>query len=650
MAGNISYPRPDSLQEWIRSWFIRALVGVRADLSFAVVDGLIVAGSYTLAVSLRLLDQRIGDPETYSVALIYVLPAAILVHVLANMLFGAYGHVWEFASISEAKRVILASIAAGVVLVGSTLLARRLFGVLGPIPLTSAFLGLLISVAGMGLVRFRSRLFSFKRYGSPDDVDRVLIVGESSDAAEVLHSLEKMATRIEIVGVVAVGSYETARRIAGAPTVGTLDHLPSLVEEKQVDAVIVAGGASDELARRVVDLCLNIDVRLRVVPVMDSLMNGSSPSRDIRDLELNDLLPRSAVDTHLDDVASILEGKRVLVTGAGGSIGSEIVRQVLGFGPAIVIALDNDETHIFEASSSWDSKEVALELCDIRDRARLGRIFARWQPQVVFHAAAHKHVPLLETCAEEAVKTNVIGTENVVACARANATERFVLISTDKAVDPVSVMGATKRVAEMVIQASALYQDTCRYSAVRFGNVLGSRGSVVPTFVRQIQEGGPVTITDRQMTRYFMTIDEAVQLVLQAAAISEGGEIFVLDMGERVKIIDLARRLIRLAGLVPDRDVRIVEIGARPGERLTENLAIDPLEPSVHPKINLARASFPGPVTMLDSIAQLGHLAAEGDDESIVSLLNGLATQEWQGGETIHLGLSESTVTWNSLD
>jgi FlaA1/EpsC-like NDP-sugar epimerase len=224
------------------------------------------------------------------------------------------------------------------------------------------------------------------------------------------------------------------------------------------------------------------------------------------------------------------------------------------------------------------------------------------------------------------------------------------LISTDKAVDPVSVMGATKRVAEMVVQASASYDGDCRYSAVRFGNVLGSRGSVIPTFMRQIREGGPVTITDRHMTRYFMTIDEAVQLVLQAGAISEGGEIFVLDMGERVRIIDLARRLIRLAGLVPDRDIEIVEVGARPGERLTETLSIDPLQPSSHPKISLAQAGIPGPVTMLDSVLQLASLADEGDNESIVSLLNGLAKQGWEGGETIRLTETESKVTWNSLD
>jgi FlaA1/EpsC-like NDP-sugar epimerase len=277
-------------------------------------------------------------------------------------------------------------------------------------------------------------------------------------------------------------------------------------------------------------------------------------------------------------------------------------------------------------------------------------VLDRWQPHVVFHAAAHKHVPLLESCPDEAVKTNVVGTENLVACAREAGAERFVLISTDKAVDPVSVMGATKRVAEMIIQASSMYQNGGCYSAVRFGNVLGSRGSVVPTFMRQIQEGGPVTITDRQMTRYFMTNDEAVQLVLQAAAISEGGEIFVLDMGERVRIIDLARRLIRLAGLVPDRDIPIVEIGTRPGERLTENLAIDPLRPSVHPKIYCARAGFPGPVTMLDAVAQLGSLADEGDNESILGLLHGLARQKWKGGETIHLGDAESRVTWNSHD
>ncbi len=650
MAGNIPLARSTTRTERARSWLLRSLVGVRADLTFAVVDGFIVAASYASAVALRLLDQRIGDPETYTVGLAYVIPVAVAVHLLANVAFGAYGHVWEFASVSEAKRVVFASVAAGSLLVGSILTARQFFDVTGPIPLTAAMLGVLMSVAGMGLVRFRSRLFSFKRYGALSFQDRVLVVGRDADAAGVLRSLATADNPVDVVGLVAVGPFETSRRIAGVSTVGVLDQLPALVEEYDIDGVLVVADASDTLARRVVDLCLNVDVRLRIVPLLDTIMNGSSAARDVRDLELTDLLPRTAVDTHVQDVAHILSGKRVLVTGAGGSIGSEIVRQVLTFSPETVIALDNDETHIFEAATSWDSESVQLVLSDVRDRERLERIFATWHPQVVFHAAAHKHVPLLESCPEEAVKTNVIGTENVVACARTNGVERFVLISTDKAVDPVSVMGATKRVAEMVIQASSAYQDHCQYSAVRFGNVLGSRGSVVPTFMRQIQEGGPVTITDREMTRYFMTIDEAVQLVLQAAAISLGGEIFVLDMGERIKIIDLARRLIRLAGLVPERDIPIVEVGRRPGERLTENLAVDPLEPSVHPKINIARAGFPGPVTMLDAIEQLRLLAEMGDNESIVGLLSGLAAQRWMGGETVHLGEHESKVTWNSLD
>ncbi|MGH8949565.1 MAG: polysaccharide biosynthesis protein, partial [Acidimicrobiia bacterium] len=341
------------------------------------------------------------------------------------------------------------------------------------------------------------------------------------------------------------------------------------------------------------------DVRLRIVPDLDELLTGYDGGPDIRDLEIEDLLLRPSVTTDLEAVESILYGKTVLVTGAGGSIGSEIVNQALRFMPGKVIAMDNDETHLHDNMVKWDAPagtELIPALCDVRDKKKLKALIAKYQPQVVYHAAAHKHVPILEEWPEEAVKTNVVGTNNLLKVIRDTGIERFVLISTDKTVDPKGVMGASKRMAELLVQsASNTNTSGCIYSSVRFGNVLGSRGSVVPTFMEQIRAGGPVTITDERMTRYFMTISEAVQLVLQASALAERGEVFVLDMGQPVRIVDLAHRMIRLGGLVPGRDIEVKTIGARPGEKLVEELAHGPLLSSSHPQINIAETQVPGP-------------------------------------------------------
>ncbi|MCB1247563.1 MAG: polysaccharide biosynthesis protein, partial [Acidimicrobiia bacterium] len=283
--------------------------------------------------------------------------------------------------------------------------------------------------------------------------------------------------------------------------------------------MIIATSDADEIARKLVDLCMDVEVRLRILPSMDTVLNGDGAQRDIRDLELTDLLPRNQVSTDLSGVATFLKNRRVLVTGGGGSIGSEIVQQALGFDCEMVIALDNDETHLHDGSARWlsgpNADRLVMELADIRDRHRIERVFETYQPDVVFHAAAHKHVPILEKCPDEAIKTNVDGTINVIDAAdHCESTTSFVLISTDKAVQPESVMGASKRIAEMLVQSRAEMSRGMKWSAVRFGNVLGSRGSVVPTFKRQVQEGGPVTVSHPDMERYFMTVSEAVELVL----------------------------------------------------------------------------------------------------------------------------------------
>jgi FlaA1/EpsC-like NDP-sugar epimerase len=395
-----------------------------------------------------------------------------------------------------------------------------------------------------------------------------------------------------------------------------------------------------------VDKCLDIDVRLRIIPGTEDVMMGRSTRLDARDIQIDDLLARPPVATDMSEVGSLIQGKRVLVTGAGGSIGSEIVRQVLSYEPSHVYALDRDETLLHDAGINW-SGPTSRVLADIRDRARIFRIFSEVKPQVVFHAAALKHVPVLEEFPEEAVLTNVIGTLNVIDAGSVNAVQRLVLISTDKAVDPASVMGASKRVAEMLVQTGKTRNDGCEYTAVRFGNVLGSRGSVVPTFVEQVKRGGPVTVTEAEMTRYFMTVDEAVQLVLQSAALSKGSDVFVLDMGEPVRIVDLARRLIRLAGLAPDRDIPIVFTGRRKGEKLFEVLADYPLEPTRHPAISVAEPPHPGVLAVQTAVSSLADAASAGDRARIRGILTEMTVGLTLGPDALDLRSDEPATTWS---
>lgn len=602
---------------------------VRADIAFALTDALVVVAAYVIALALRLLDPGVSD--RYWPELMAHLPLLVVLHIGANVVTGAYGHVWEHASIAEAKQVLFSNLSVLTVMVVVVAMQSD-----HPIPLSTLILGTAIATAGMGLVRFRSRMFSYRRMASAPRRARAIVVGTNRAAAVFAR---EASPSLEILGFVETVETERERWLAGTPIIGTIDDLEKFVVDMNVEQVIVVGG-TDELVRRIVDLCLGIDVRLRIVPDPAAILSRTQGAVDVRDIEVTDLLPRPTVQTDLVAVRELLVGKRILITGGGGSIGSEIVRQVVQFAPSAVYALDRDETLLHEMLLSLGSRrdEVNPVLCDIRDYDALERHILQIRPEVVFHAAALKHVPVLEAHPDEAQKTNVRGTVNVLdALRQAGGVERFVLISTDKAVRPSSVMGASKRVAEMVVQQEAMRSQSGIFTSVRFGNVLGSRGSVVPTFIRQIQAGGPVTITDPEMTRYFMTVDEAVQLVLQSAAMAQGGEVFVLDMGEPVRIYDLARRLIRLAGLVPDRDVTIEIVGTRPGEKLSESLAHGELIPTLHPRVNTTRPPSPGPITMYDFVTLLDRLAAEQDMVGVREGLRDLATHEWDGFEVITL-------------
>ncbi len=623
----------------VRGWpgLARAFAGLRVDVSFAIVDGVILALAYVAALVIRFADRQGAiAPDWWQGFWIY-LPVVVVVHLLANAAFGAYGHVWEFASVEEAMRLVMATLLSASLLLGGLIVIQQWNGSNARLmPLTVVLLGSGVALGGMGAVRFRSRLFSFRRTHDPD-IRRALIVGTGRAAADLVRQGPTATTPVIVVGFVAGGP--DTRRLAGLPVLGVISELPDLVRDHEVDEVVIASSVDPVGVRTVVDHCVDVDVRLRMLPDVDTVM-GSGGMGDVRDLELSDLLPRPTVSTDLAAVRELIAGRRVLVTGAGGSIGSEIVSQVAALGPSEVVALDHDEGHLYGASLGWAGMEhqPTSMLVDICDRSALDRVLGQHCPQVVFHAAAHKHVPILEVFPEEAVKTNVAGTRNLIESAQRNGVERFVLISTDKAVEPSSVMGASKRVAEMMIQsAAASAPNGMVFSAVRFGNVLGSRGSVVPTFMTQIQAGGPVTVSDPNMLRYFMLTSEAVELVLQAAALARSDEIFVLDMGEPLRIGDLAHRMIRLAGLVPGRDIEVKVTGARPGEKIIEVLSHQPLTPSSHPKISVAATTCPSRATMHDAITMLESMARHGDRTALRQTLMALAWQTWDGDETIDL-------------
>ena len=598
-------------------WLDRVLSHLQRNTPLAAMDLAIAFLAYLATLVLRFEGHIPGE---YWSSFRIVAPAIAVVHVLTNHLFGLYGEVWRFASVREARRVAVSAATAGAVLLAADvwLLRSR------PLPWSVVAFGAVLSLIGFGAVRFQSRLFAVRRRAVKDERVRVLLVGAGKAGDMVLRDvLHNPSIGIEPVGIVDDDPRKVGRLLHEIPILGPRSMIPSLVARLRIDEVLLAiPSATSEIVREVAWLCEEGGVRLRVLPSVREFMNGRIQAREFRDLKIEDLLGRQQVTTDLDAVGNMIRGRRVLVTGGGGSIGSEIARQVLSFEPEALVLLDHDETHLHDITTALEGKgNVKVVLADIRDQDRVFWAFVEHRPDVVFHAAAHKHVPLLETHPAEAVLTNVIGTANVMDAALAAGTGRFVLISTDKAVNPASIMGTSKWYAEQIVRSFQGSGPTL--CAVRFGNVLGSRGSVIPTFLRQIELGGPVTVTDPTMTRYFMSIEEAVQLVLQAAALSDGGEVFTLEMGEPVNILDLARRVIRLSGRIPGKDIEITIVGVRPGEKLAEeiiDLTEDPM-PTVHPGIVVAHPPIPDRIELRRALRELETLAKEGRIQDLADRL-----------------------------
>jgi FlaA1/EpsC-like NDP-sugar epimerase len=538
------------------------------------IDALLVNLTVLLALCLRFTPAPIpADCWRFYVA--SAVPFTLL-HLACFWWLRLYKISWRYVGIRD-----LLAVAQGVTL--SSALFFTPLVVLGqlPYPRGAVVMQWLLAILTMGSLRLSLRIAATLRRGLRDErgaIERLLIVGAGDHAEALAREVGRHADlNFRLVGFLDDDPEKHGLAIHGASVLGPIDRIAGFVNRHQVQQVIIAiPSASGPEIRRMIALCESLPVRLRIAPGFRALVSrseGSAPP--VRDVAPEDLLRRPPVRLDLKEIAGYLEGEVVLITGAGGSIGSELVRQVARVHPGRILLLGRGENSIFEieqeAKADLDVEVVPI-IADIRDRERMEQVFARFRPTVVFHAAAHKHVPLMEAYPEEAIKNNVGGTWNLLRLSRRYGVKRFVLISTDKAVNPVSVMGASKRIAELLLQVEAMRSTGTRFMAVRFGNVLGSRGSVVQTMRRQIARREPVTVTDERMVRYFMTIPEAVQLVIQAGALGRAGEIFLLDMGQQVNILELARDLIRLSGFVPYRDIPIRITGARPGERLYEEM------------------------------------------------------------------------------
>jgi FlaA1/EpsC-like NDP-sugar epimerase len=586
-------------------------------------DLLLFASATVLAFALRFEGFEWGPDQNHAALLFLLISLPLKLAIFWQV--GIYRRLWRYASIVDVERLISASSVSGLVaLVVGALILPGLGLTVMRVPLSVLFMDGLLTAVFAAAPRFAVRAFGRRRqHRRLLDARRALIVGAGGAGEMIVKELLGHPTLgLNPVAFVDDDRSKHGHRMCDLPVLGPLSAIPELAVAHEIDEVIIAmPRAPGAVVRQVVRAALEVGVKTRTVPGMFDIISGRVTVASLRQVEIQDLLRREPIQTDLEEVRSLATGETVLVTGAGGSIGSELCRQLARLEPAQILLLGHGENSIFdilaELTDLFPTVTAVPVIADVRDRERLRQVFAQYRPYSVFHAAAHKHVPLMEHNIAEAVTNNVLGTRNVAELAAEFGAEHLVLISTDKAVRPTNVMGATKRVAEQIVQEIAEAHER-KFVAVRFGNVLGSRGSVVPTFLRQIQNGGPVTVTHPEMRRYFMTIPEAVQLVLQAGAIGRGGEVFVLDMGEPVKVVDLATDLIRLSGLEVGNDIEIRFTGARPGEKLYEELFFDAESaiPTDHPKVLRARnGSLPiGLVTM---VKQLVEEARKGrpDDE-----------------------------------
>ena len=536
-----------------------------------IVDVITIIGVALISLLIR-FDGYITSHYLHQ--MIDALPIMVISYIVMLLSMHLYTRIWRYAGMREMVAVLIATtLGAGLFYTGMYVFDKSL-------PRSIYLISWILSTGVIGIGRMVLHYIAMQ-YGGKQSTDadmvNTLIIGAGDAGATIAREIERYHKRSrKVIGFIDDDESKFNRLMGGVRILGNRHDIPSIVKENKVKEIIIAmPSVTRNEIRNIMEICSPLKCKVNTLPGMYQLLDDEVLVSHLHPVSIEDLLERDEVRLDMDIVEHYIRDKVVLVTGAGGSIGSEICRQIMRVGPKTLLLLGHGENSIYlinqELKNIYKDGPIIPIIADIRDKQQLDQIFTQYNPQVVFHAAAHKHVPLMEIQPMAAVLNNIYGTRNVADVAGRHGVERFVMISTDKAVNPTSVMGATKRVAEKVIISMNDTYDT-KYITVRFGNVLGSRGSVIPLFKKQIEAGGPVTVTDPEMTRYFMTIPEASQLVLQAGAMGKGGEVFLLDMGEPVKIIDLARNMIRLSGLEPDKDIHIKITGLRPGEKKYEEL------------------------------------------------------------------------------
>ena len=609
-----------------RYWFLRRPVQFLADI--------VILSAAFLVAYLPSLNIQLGD--FYFETAVTQLPFVVFIQFSSLFLVGAYSIIWRYVSLEDIKGFLKAAAISGIILIAVRFLLGLTSFNLWQVPLSVILIDTALAFGGLlglrVLRRFAYELGEKRQFtGTKRRLKRkaTLFVGAGRIGAIAARDvLGRADTEFEVRGFVDDDRHKKGGSVNGVKVLGTTEDLARLVDELNIEQVVIAiDQAQGKEIRRILDICREIPVKTRIVPSMHEIVHGRVQISRIRDVEIEDLLGREPVQLDNENLSDFLADKVVMVTGAGGSIGSELVRQVAGFNPKLILLVERAEYMLFqierELAKDFSETHFLPLLADVLDAPRMREIFAEFKPEVVFHAAAHKHVPLMEVNPAEAIKNNVFATKLVGELAGEHGVNDFVLISTDKAVNPTSVMGASKRIAEIVLQSLNQKYET-RFMAVRFGNVLGSAGSVVPIFREQIRQGLPVTVTHKDMTRYFMTIPEASQLVLQAGALGKGSEIFILDMGEPVKILDLAEDMIRLSGLEPYEDVDVVFTGIRSGEKLFEELEItgENLLKTGHPKIFIGKIATYSSEEVGNIISNFEQAVVESDEAKIRALFN----------------------------